>query len=243
MGAHMVRKFSHKSVRVLSLDINPPQNALPANAHFFQVDVTSPDAVHETAEKIRHEFGDPTVLINNAGIVSGKTILDIPHGQLKRMFDVNILAHFWLVKEFLPAMVKENHGHVVTMASVASFLTISNNVDYSCVKSGLVAFNEGLAQELRHRYNARGVLTSIVYPFWVRTPLIKNLIEHPTFKDGVLEPEDVAGAVVDRVVTGGRGDLFVPGYGAVLAGMRGFPAWFQELVRDMKAGVLRETGF
>jgi all-trans-retinol dehydrogenase (NAD+) len=159
MGAHMVRKFSEKNVRVLSLDINPPQNALPANTHFFRVDVTSPDAVHETAEKIRREFGHPTVLINNAGIVSGKTILDVSHNHLKRMFDVNILAHYWLVKEFLPAMIKENHGHVVTMASVASFLTISNNVDYSCVKSGLIAFNEGLRQELRHRYNARGVLT------------------------------------------------------------------------------------
>lgn len=82
-----------------------------------------------------------------------------------------------------------------------------------------------------------------MYPFWVRTPLIKNLIIHPTFKDGVLEPEHVADAVVKHVMAGGRGDIFVPGYGAVLAGLRGFPAWLQELLRDMKAGVLRETGF
>lgn len=159
MGAHMVRKFAENNTKVVFLDVNPPSTTLASSTHFFQVDVTSPEAVHDAAETIRREFGHPTVLINNAGIVSGKTILEVSNEQVRRMFDVNILAHYWLVKEFLPAMIEENHGHVVTMASVASFLTISNNVDYSCVKAGLVAFNEGLAQELRHRYNARGVLT------------------------------------------------------------------------------------
>ncbi|KAI5459133.1 hypothetical protein BGZ63DRAFT_360620 [Mariannaea sp. PMI_226] len=243
MGAHMVQKFSQKDVRVISLDINPPKEALPPNTMFFKVDVTSPEAIHEAAEKIRQEVGYPTVLINNAGIVSGKTILDISHQQLKRMFDVNIIAHYSIVKEFLPAMIKQNHGHIVTMASVASFLTISNNVDYSCVKTGLIAFHEGLTQELRHRYDARNVLTSIVFPFWVRTPLVKNLVAHPSFKDDVLEPEAVADVVVNHVIAGGRGTIFVPGYGAALAGMRGFPAWLQELLRDWKASILRETGF
>lgn len=159
MGSQMVKQFAQRNVQVVSFDIQPPKQALPANARFYQVDVTSPEAVHEAAEKIRRDIGDPTVLINNAGVVLGKDILSCSKDQIRRMFDVNILAHFWLSQEFLPSMIKQQHGHIVTMASIASFITIASNVDYSCTKAGLTAFHEGLAQDLKHRYNTRNVLT------------------------------------------------------------------------------------
>jgi all-trans-retinol dehydrogenase (NAD+) len=56
-------------------------------------------------------------------------------------------------------MVKQNKGHVVTVASMASFMTIASNVDYSCTKAAVLAFHEGLRQELDYRYNARLVRT------------------------------------------------------------------------------------
>lgn len=162
MGSHMVKQFAQRDVQVVSFDIQPPKQALPANARYYQVDVTSPDAIHEAAEQVRRDIGDPTVLINNAGVVLGKDILSCSKDQVKRMFDVNILAHFWLSQEFLPSMIKQQHGHIVTMASIASFITIASNVDYSCTKAGLTAFHEGLAQDLKHRYNTRNVLTRYV---------------------------------------------------------------------------------
>lgn len=72
---------------------------------------------------------------------------------------------------------------------------------------------------------------------------MKNLVTHPTFKDGVLEPENVAEEVVKRVMNSGSGEMFLPAYGGVLSGIRGFPTWLQELVRDSKANVLREASF
>ena len=86
-------------------------------------------------------------------------MLDESEDQIRRVFDVNIIAHFLLVKEFLPAMIKQNHGHVVTVASVASFVTGVRNVDYACTKVSVLAFHEGLAQELKHTYKARNVRT------------------------------------------------------------------------------------
>jgi short-subunit dehydrogenase len=65
-----------------------------------------------------------------------------------------------MVREFLPAMIKKNHGHVVTIASMASFLVLAGNVDYSCSKASALAFNEGLASELKARYNAPEVRTT-----------------------------------------------------------------------------------
>ena len=68
-------------------------------------------------------MGEPTVLINNAGVARGKTILDSTERDVRFTFDVNALAHYWLAKEFLPDMIKKNHGMVVTVASLASWAT------------------------------------------------------------------------------------------------------------------------
>lgn len=72
---------------------------------------------------------------------------------------MNTLAHFLTVKEFLPSMVRHNHGHVVTMASMASFITVGEMVDYACTKASALAFHEGLSQEIRHWYGATRVRT------------------------------------------------------------------------------------
>ncbi|KAJ3535317.1 hypothetical protein NM208_g7185 [Fusarium decemcellulare] len=243
MGSHMVNKFAQRNVTVISLDIHPPKHALPTNARFYEVDITSPEEIKEAAEQIRREVGDPTVLINNAGIALGKDILSCTQAPIRHMFNVNILSHFWLVQEFLPAMIKQDHGQVVTMASIASYVTIASNIDYSCTKAGLLAFHEGLVQDLKHRYNTRNIIVSIIHPYWVRTPLIQNLTAHPTFRDPLEEPEHVAAEVVDHVMGCRGGQLFIPGYGALFGGIRAFPMWLQEGIRDRTARVLRDTTF
>jgi short-subunit dehydrogenase len=82
--------------------------------------------------------------------------------ETERVFKINIICHFHLVQQFLPAMIKQNHGHIVTVASMASFVTQGKNVSYACTKAAALAFHEGLAQELKHRYNAPRVRTTYV---------------------------------------------------------------------------------
>lgn len=160
IGAVMVRKFAQQKIKVAIIDINPPQDPLPPGVKYYNADVTSPEAVHDAAERIRSELGAPTVLINNAGIGTGETILSTTPELIQRTFGINIVSHFWTVREFLPAMIEQKHGHIVTIASMASFVTIAGNVDYSCTKAGALAFHEGLAQELQHRYNAPHIRTT-----------------------------------------------------------------------------------
>ena len=85
--------------------------------------MTSADEVSTAASKIREKHGNPTVLINNAGIVTLASILDVPLEKARKVLEVNTFAHFICVKEFLPSMVEKNHGHVITIASLASFIT------------------------------------------------------------------------------------------------------------------------
>lgn len=132
---------------------------LAPNAFFYEVDITSSASIEKVAQKIRSDHGDPTALVNNAGIATLNTILEESEDQIRRVFEVNSIAHFLLVKEFLPAMIKRNHGHIITVASMSSFVTVAQNVDYCCTKAGALAFHEGLAQELKYRYNASKVRT------------------------------------------------------------------------------------
>jgi NAD(P)-dependent dehydrogenase (short-subunit alcohol dehydrogenase family) len=98
--------------------------------------------------------------VNNAGIGSGATILEGSEAFIRKTFEVNTMSHFWMVREFLPAMIKVNHGHVVTIASMASFILHAGNTDYAGSKASALAFHEGLSVELRSRYKAPNVRTT-----------------------------------------------------------------------------------
>lgn len=128
--------------------------------HYHHVDLTSTSAIKTAIRQIKDDYGSPSVLINNAGIGIAKNILDEDDDGRRRIFDVNVLAHFKLVQELLPAMIEKNHGHIVTVASMASFYTQAQNVSYACTKSAAMAFHEGLGQELRTRYGAKKVRTT-----------------------------------------------------------------------------------
>jgi len=176
IGASVAKKLAAMGVKVVIMDLNSPEEVVcefllalfvnrrltmyEAGVTFFKVDITSSKEISEAASEIRKSVGEPTVLINNAGIGTVRTILGGSEAGIRQTFEVNTMAHFWLVKEFVPAMIKKNHGHIVTIASMASFVVHARNVDYCCTKASCVAFHEGLASELKHVYDAPNVKTS-----------------------------------------------------------------------------------
>ncbi|KAH7007312.1 hypothetical protein EDB80DRAFT_576972 [Ilyonectria destructans] len=243
IGKLMAEEFAQRKIKVVVLDIHQPKDPFPPGVVFYETDITSPEALHKVAEQIRCDVGDPTVLINNAGVSVGKPLLDCSQSQIRGVFEVNTMSHFWLAQEFLPAMIKRNHGHVVTMASMASFVVIAGNVEYSCTKASALAFHEGLGQELKHRYSAGNVRTTVVHPYWVRTPMIENLIASKGFNGPVIEPEYVAKKVVNQVLGGRGGQLILPHRFGIVSAIRGFPIWLQEWIRDGQSETLRNTVF
>jgi short-subunit dehydrogenase len=85
------------------------------------------------------------VLVLNAGITRGnKSILQTTEQDLKLTFEVNALSHYHLVQAFLPNMVAKNHGMVVSVASLAGYITAPELVSYSASKAAAMAFYEGL---------------------------------------------------------------------------------------------------
>lgn len=75
-----------------------------------------------------------TVLINNAGILNGLMLHELSDEQIEKTFSINILAHFWTVRAFLPKMIEHKRGHIVEIASLAGHIGMHKQVDYCATK-------------------------------------------------------------------------------------------------------------
>ena len=211
-----------------------------SNVFYYTMDVTSTSSIKSAAEQIRADHGDPTVLVNNAGVGYDGTILDEPEEKIQRTFQVNTVSHFWTVREFLPAMIKRDHGHVITVASMASFIALGEMVDYCCSKASALAFHEGLTQELRTWYKAKRVRTSVIHPQWVRTAMIQQLSDAGSaFKMPIMGPEVVSRAIVKQIVGKKSGQVILPARMTGLSLLRAAPGWLQEIGRGIGSGMLK----
>ncbi|KAH7412180.1 hypothetical protein DE146DRAFT_674521 [Phaeosphaeria sp. MPI-PUGE-AT-0046c] len=242
IGELIVKGLVGNGVKVAVLDVNDLPASLQGYAHikFFKCDITDPSAVYTTAETIKSSLGNPTILINNAGVLQTHTVLNTPDAYLRKIFDVNVLSNWYTSKAFLPSMISANKGHIVTIASTASYLGVAGLADYTASKAAILSFHETLRQELKVNYSAPNVLTTSVHPGWVRTPLIDPVVEE--LKRGgakVLEPQDVADAVVRQVWSCRSGQVFLPKGAERVSALRGWPNWMQQKAQDGVAATIR----
>jgi all-trans-retinol dehydrogenase (NAD+) len=168
------------------------------DARVYICDVSNADAVRQAATKVLADFGHVDILVNSAGIVSGKRLLEIPDALARKTMDVNTTAHFWTVKSFLPDMLERNQGHVVTVASAAGLVGTAGLADYCASKFGAVGFNESLRMELR-RLGKKGVSTTCVCPYYINTGMFDGVKTRFPFILPILEPDYVANKIVQAI--------------------------------------------
>lgn len=116
----------------------------------YSVDVANKEQVYKTADLVRKEVGEVTILINNAAIVRGTKFMDSKDEDIQKTFDVNIMSHYYTTRAFLPSMLKRDYGHIVTISSAGGIIGGSNLTDYSATKFATFGFNEALRVELRN---------------------------------------------------------------------------------------------
>ncbi|CAL8337222.1 unnamed protein product [Lota lota] len=182
LGRLFAQEFSKHGAEVVLWDTNTASNEHTAKlvrdmggkAHAYTVDVTSRQDVYRSAETVREDLGrDVTILVNNAGVVAGKRMLDCPDELIERTMKVNCHALFWTVKAFLPQMKAQNHGHIVTIASVLGLFSTPCVEDYCASKFAAVGFHESMAHELLAE-EVDGVKTTLVCPYIVDTGMFQG---------------------------------------------------------------------
>jgi all-trans-retinol dehydrogenase (NAD+) len=166
-------------------------------ARGFFCDVSKRENVYRAAEETKAASGPVDILINNAGVVSGKPLLQIPDEKIEATFAVNVLALFWTVKAFLPRMIENNRGHVVTIASASGLVGVPKLSDYAASKWAAVGFDESLRGELRKA--APGVMTTVACPFYIDTGMFHGVKSRFSFLLPILKEDKVAERVVSAI--------------------------------------------
>ncbi|GLD96556.1 hypothetical protein PINS_up005239 [Pythium insidiosum] len=203
IGRLLALKFARLGAAVVVWDLHEDLGqkvvaeieALGARAAFFQVNVTDRERVYAAAAEVIQQFGGVDILINNAGIVEGKPILESSDSMIVRTMDVNATSHFWTIKAFLPGMLKRDRGHIVSIASAAGIFGCAGMVDYSASKFAAVGLMVSLRQELQAM--GRNINLTLVCPSFINTGMFEG-VTPPRFTT-LLSPEYVAEMIVAAI--------------------------------------------
>ncbi|CEF69440.1 Epidermal retinol dehydrogenase 2 [Strongyloides ratti] len=181
----------------------------------YVVDVTNKDQIYEVANKVKKTIGTVDILINNAGIANGKLFINTSDNDLQKIININLMAHFYTCKAFLPDMITKNSGHIVNMASLAGKVPSTGIVDYSCSKFAVVGFSSALEEELNIISNGKIKVTTIC-PYFIKTNLTAELDVPSTFLLPVIEPEEATEIMMEGILTE-QSQILLPKFSYIFA--------------------------
>lgn len=237
LGKAMAIEFARRGTgRIILWDINSEaltsvqtelQTSFPGVEFLTgSVDLSKREAIYTCADDLLAKVGFVDIVINNAGIIGGKPLLDIPDRRIQMVFDVNSLAPFWLAKKFLPGMMERNEGHYVVVSSLSGIFASPMMVDYSASKFAAKGFTDALRMELQ-KLGKPGVKTLVVTPAAIKTDLFKGF-DIPGMP--AMRPEYVAGKIADAIKTESEWLLcpyILPMMGIVTSSI--IPVWLNDL--------------
>jgi len=133
-------------------------------------DVAYPEDIERLFTEVEARFGDCDVLVNNAGMIDPRPLLDTTPEAWDRMFAVNVRGTFLASRRALPAMVARRSGTIVNVASISGIpgpRKFPGFASYNASKAAVIAFTEALAVETKDY----GVRVNCVSPGSVDTPM------------------------------------------------------------------------
>ncbi|XP_045162385.2 short-chain dehydrogenase/reductase 3-like isoform X2 [Mercenaria mercenaria] len=182
--------------------------SLGVKSVYFVCDVSKRELIYEKAQEVQEMVGDVTLLVNNAGILSGKPIEFLQPEDMKETLKVNTLAQIWTIKAFLPAMLEKGKGHIVCMSSLLGLLGLKGVCDYATSKFATTGLMECLMQELEDYPN---IHTTIIHPYQIDNNMFAGMqVRFPSLFPPLKE-EYVTEATVQAVLNN-RKQITLPVY-------------------------------
>jgi len=174
---------------------------LPSAAGTLAFDVTDAAAVRDAFARIAAEYGRLDILVNSAGIIPRKPILETTDEDWQAVIDANLTAYFRLAREAARLMVPERRGRIIMVSSIMGLLARPTIPGYVTAKAGLHGMTRALAVELA----PHGVLVNALAPGFVPTDATATLHADPRFNEWITgraplgrwcDPAELAGPAV-----------------------------------------------
>jgi NAD(P)-dependent dehydrogenase (short-subunit alcohol dehydrogenase family) len=117
-------------------------------AAVFRADVTREEDVRDLAAAVRGQFGDPQILVNNAGANLRRNLVEFSLEEFRSILDANLTSTFLMCRAFVPGMEGSGYGRILNMTSIMSHVSLPGRTAYSSAKAGLLGLTRALALEL-----------------------------------------------------------------------------------------------
>ena len=142
-------------------------------------------------------FGRIDVLVNNAGIVYFKSIMDTTEEEWDKTIDTNLKGVFLFTKEVLPYMIENKSGVIINVSSGAGKYGFPNLSAYCASKFGVIGLTESVAKEVID-YNVK---IMAICPGGVDTKMIKDIVKvgYNASDRNLIKPEEVANKIYDMI--------------------------------------------
>ena len=156
-------------------------------------DVADRSGVKAGIEQIRAKFPQIDILVNNAGVAKFGTLLEMDEADWVHIINTNVLGMYYVTKEILPLMVKQNEGDIFNVASTAGLNGNATTSAYSASKFAVIGLSESLMKEVRKN----NIRVTTLTPSTIATDMTVNDLKITDGNpDKVLQPEDFADLIV-----------------------------------------------
>lgn len=161
IGECICRNFKNKSWRVIGLDRDMPGHNAPD--HIERVDLCDLAAARGSLETLFDQHGTPSLLINNAGVYTGRNWRDATAEGFDAIFNTNVRAPFFLSQAYAKAVERTDgaSGAIINIASITARLP-GDDLIYAASKAALVSITRRLAHDLAPRIRVSAVAPGVI---------------------------------------------------------------------------------
>jgi NAD(P)-dependent dehydrogenase (short-subunit alcohol dehydrogenase family) len=201
IGEAIVRRLAGAGARVATMARTADEKAA-GGVLVLKGDVSSQSDVERVVGEVVGRFGTIDVLVNCAGVVRRKPVLETTEEDWEFMHGVNVKGVFLACRTVAPVMRKAGRGRIVNITSIAAELALMNRAAYCASKAAVLQLTRCLALE----WGPYGITVNAVGPGITETPLTRGYLEaDPVRRQKMIDktplrrigtPGDMAGAVL-----------------------------------------------
>ena len=169
--------------------------AYPIRTVVATADVASITAVNAAVAMVKAELGSIDILINNAGISSFGSFMELDPERWEQIVKVNLFGPYYVTRAVLPDMIENKKGDIVNISSTAGKSGNAVTSAYSASKFALIGMSESLMQEVR-KHNIR---VTTLTPSTIATDMAKDLNLTDGDPERVMQAEDFAELIVSQL--------------------------------------------